>query len=195
MATDPKPTPPYPQWQLREGTPRSCQPRKHREVRGVRPEIDKQIRACIEGQVPTPLFFTGVAGSGKTCAALCVCDSYAAYYYTVAEWCDRVEDAMFGRLYSSSGYTISRKALWDETMGEQRLYVLDELGERRTISDHHYGAIKRLLDARENLPLIVISNSNLEGVKRLYQDPIYSRLRGGTVIDFGTKDRRQEKQL
>lgn len=84
---------------------------------------------------------------------------------------------------------VSVEGFWGWLSG-RNLIVLDELGCRGLVSDHHYEAVKRLLDERHGKPLIVIANTDLAGIERLYDDRVASRLSAGTVVSVAGKDRR-----
>jgi DNA replication protein DnaC len=196
MASEPRLITDWPRWQLPKGTPGKCYPGQGREHRLVRPHIRAQIRACINGDKPMPIFFTGSVGTGKTCASLCLCDDYRSEYYAVRDWCRRLTDAMFDRLCTDvyPARLINESRCWKLIEQPDMLVVLDELGRRHTVSDHHNEAVLGVLDRRINLPLVVISNLNMGQIERLYDARIVSRLRAGTVVDFGTKDRRLERR-
>src|SRR5262249_1273517 len=103
-------------------------------------------------------------------------------------------DSQQGRLivHGLAGY--GSTTIWPEDywrrLGGQPLIVLDEIGAREAISDHHYDCLHRLLEARKGRPLVAISNLEPERIERLYDARIFSRLASGTVICLAGKDRR-----
>lgn len=171
-------------------SPNRWLPDKVRRRDGIRPDIEKALQAIIAGNRPWPLVMVGEAGSGKTCAALVVIDTYGGLYYPVVHWCERVRDAEFGNLRTSNGYQITRYEVWKEWT-EANIVVLDEIGSRMTVTDAHYEHVKRAIDTREGRPAIFISNLSLADLSTAYDDRIASRLSGGTVIEL-KGDRRGE---
>jgi hypothetical protein len=142
--------------------------------------------------LPWPLFLCGLAGTGKTCAALCLLDYSGGEYHTVSGLCDLVIRAQQGRLeWFSGGYggKVWPEKLW-ESLANTPLLVLDELGTREKVSDQHYEVVKNCIDKRHGKPLVVISNLELDRVAAIYDDRISSRLVAGTVFEFTGKDRR-----
>jgi DNA replication protein DnaC len=151
------------------------------------------LRKAVLGYVRWPVFFTGEAGSGKTCLALAMLDFYNGMYYTTARWCERVRDAETGRLQSRNGYSITRPEVWQD-WERADIVVLDELGKRGIVSDHHYDTVQRCIDSREGQPAIFISNLSLKRLRAGYDDSMASRLGGGTVRTF-KGDKRLDVQL
>lgn len=163
-----------------------------RRLADVDPDVRRYLRGLVLGELPWPLFLYGPAGVGKTCAALCLLDHAGGEYLTAAGLAAQLIEAQQGRLsWSHEGRSGS---LWPETLWGrwQRapLMVLDELGARERVSDHHYEAVQRMLDERLDSPLVCISNLDGEGIARVYDDRILSRLAAGTVVHFQGKDRR-----
>lgn len=172
--------------------PEIWQPKISRSRDEIIPHARNTIKAVIDGKRPWPITFIGGAGSGKTCAALCILDAYGSgKYHTVPEWCQRVADAMCGRLQHSSGYLCSTKELW-ESVDRANCFVLDELGARERVTDHHYEAVKGIIDRREGTPLVLASNLTLAELTAVYDDRIGSRLSAGTIIKM-SGDRRKPK--
>jgi chromosomal replication initiation ATPase DnaA len=150
------------------------------------------MRATAFGESPWPLFIHGPAGTGKTCAGLSLLDHAGGEYFTAASLCEKVIDAQQGRLaWSHEGRS---GTLWSEMfwrkVGSEPLVVLDVLGCRDNVTDHGYETIKRLLDERQGMPLIAISNHPLEMLANIYDDRIASRLAAGTVVELAGSDRR-----
>jgi DNA polymerase III delta prime subunit len=145
----------------------------------------------VSGESPWPLVLSGPAGTGKTCAALCLLDYAGGRYWTAGGLCDVLIRAQAGRLqWSNGGYggTHWPEDVWKWVAGAP-LVVVDEIGSRSP-SDFAYETVKRVLDEREGRPLVVISNLTLESLTRLYDDRVASRLAGGTVVEVGGSDRR-----
>lgn len=168
-----------------------------RSVEMIDAGLHATMRACCRGDSPWPLVLTGPAGTGKTCAALCLAD-YAegrAEYYTTLGLCETVTRSQLGRLEWSNcgrGGTVWPEQFWS-SIASAALVVLDELGCREKVSDHHYECVKRLIDDRHGRPLVVVSNIALQGIAVVYDDRIASRLAAGTVVNVAGRDRRLAK--
>ena len=163
----------------------------------VRGQIDPALRATIQeladGSVRWPLLLLGEAGSGKTCAALCMIDLFGGWYVTLPELCALVIRAQQGELSWSSGYRRFESDIWS-AWRRARLVVVDEIGARTTVSDHHCETIKHALDIRQGKPAVFISNHLLVAdLAKLYDDPISSRLASGTQV-WLTGDRRVNRE-
>ena len=161
--------------------------------------IDEQprlrIRELCEAHLPWPAFFTGVPGSGKTCAALSLCDAAtrATVYHTLPELAERLHLATYGDLREDDGISarpvrVYPGHIW-RPWKESALAVMDEIGTRG-LTDSQRDTLQRAIDYRDGLPLIVISNLSLTAIADLLGDRVASRLAGGTVVDFGEIDRR-----
>ncbi len=148
------------------------------------------IGKLTKGELPWPLLMLGPAGSGKTCAALCLLDHAGGFYYTAAGLCEVFIQAQQGRLTMPvNGRLVYPENLWAELAGTA-LVVLDELGAREKVTEFHYDTMKRLLDEREGRPLICVSNLNIGQLGRIYDDRVASRLAAGTAVALDGTDRR-----
>lgn len=154
-------------------------PTKPRTLDKIAADLRAVIHELVEGRKPWPLFLHGEAGSGKTCAALCLLDRAGGWYLELPELCRRVIDAQQNRLTWSTGCQRTECDLWTD-WGEVGLAVLDEIGTRERVSDFHYEILKRAVDLREGRPAIFISNLSLDAVYDQYDDRIASRLAAGT---------------
>lgn len=170
------------------GPPR---PNKPRDLILINPICREGIRACAEGRAPWPLFLTGEAGAGKTCAALCLIDWYGGWFLTLADLCELHREAQLQVLCWSSGYARTGYEV-QRDWRDANLTVLDELAMRETPSDFHTETLHRALDAREGKPAVYISNLNIKAVDGVYGDRIASRLSSGTTITF-VGDRRIQR--
>jgi DNA replication protein DnaC len=160
-------------------------------------KIDKALvqalRALCSAQSDWPLFLFGPVGTGKTCAALCLLDRAGGSYYAVNGLTEKIIRCMDGRetwYKAGHGGTLWPEMLWKE-ISEAPLFVLDELGSRERVSDHHYETVKGVLDKRQGQPLICVSNLDLAAIAEVYDDRIASRLAGGTVFHLDGNDRRR----
>lgn len=163
-----------------------------RSLAMIPPPLRDEVRRLVAGEAPWPLFVSAPAGVGKTCAALCLLDHAGGLYYTATGLASAVIEAQQGRLTwreEARNGTLFPEALW-RWLAREPLVVLDELGSRDRVSDHHYECVKRLLDERHGKPLVVLSNLDLARVGQLYDDRVASRLAAGTVIRLEGRDRR-----
>jgi DNA replication protein DnaC len=114
---------------------------------------------------------------------LCFVDWYGGWYLRFAEFCRMLIDAQQGVLTWSNGHPRSERDIW-EAWGTTNLVVLDEIGTRNNPSDFQVEVLHQAIDARENKPVVFVSNLDLEDVCRVYGDRIASRLSRGTLIEF-----------
>lgn len=154
------------------------------------------IRGCINGEQAWPLLIFGPAGAGKTSAALCVLDFATGSYHTASGLCSMLIQSQQGRLewvYEGRGGTIWPEKMWSR-IASMPFVALDEIGGRDRVTDHHYEAVKTMLDVRQGKPLMVLSNLGLPELEKIYDDRIASRLASGTVVRLEGKDRRLHTQ-
>ena len=149
---------------------------------------------ALRGRARWPIFAHGGVGTGKTCAGLLLCDHAApsTIYTDFAELVGRWIDAGMGRLRERGTHAecaVTQGMLRDD-WAAANLIVLDELGTRERLSDAAYEALRRLLDARLGRPLVVLSNLDLDGIARVVDDRVASRLAGGTVVPVDGPDQR-----
>jgi len=154
--------------------------------------VRKTLRELVAGKAPWPLTLTGPVGVGKTCTALALLDYSGGCYKTATGLCEALIECQQGRMdwyKEGRGCTIRPRMFW-RILSEEPLVVLDELGIRGAVTDHHYEAVKTLIEERHRKPLIVISNLDLAAVARVYDARIASRLAAGTVLEMVGPDRR-----
>lgn len=148
------------------------------------------------GLEPWPLLILGTPGTGKTSAALALCDYIeGSEFWTAAEFHQAVLDVKFGRRewkadgYPGSGAWTVRG--WWGMVAARPLVVLDDLGTgEREARDAFYESIKTLLDKRTCRPLIVTSNLSLEGLEKVFDGRVADRLAAGTVIEVSGESMR-----
>ena len=148
--------------------------------------VDSRLRACFErlctGRSAWPLYLWGEVGSGKTRAALALCD--------------KLEFARFWTLDDVVRSILGREAPWEAIWGlpgGPRLAVLDEIGTHLKVRDLEYDALKGFADWREDRPAIYIGNHPPANLDDLYDRRIESRLGCGTVFELKGPDRRLRK--
>lgn len=184
-----------------------CYPGKRRDRDMIDPRrraiLNSLIREHHRGAARWPLLLHGPAGTGKTCVALCLLDyakehpetfsGWCPAYMVCSDWTAAVTQARLGK-YEPVGCRgpIYEHELW-EWYQNKRLVCIDEIGTRQTVSDTAYEVLKLSLDRREGRPLIVVSNLDLEGIARAYDDRIASRLSAGVRLKFTGDDLREKK--
>jgi len=153
-------------------------------------ELKQILRDLGAGLRPWPLFLRGLAGVGKTCAALCLADFISAsQYFTESELCERMRAASMRRLHDRYGEPISLDYAWRQWANVE-LAILDEVGAPTRPSDHHREVIQKALDLRCHRPAIFISNHSGKAILAGYHDRIISRLAAGTRYELIGPDRR-----
>ena len=165
----------------------------NRVVAQIDTKLCDTIQGAIDGRLRWPLLLLGEAGSGKTCAALCMIDKFGGWYITLPELCALIIQAQQGQLSWSSGFRRFESDIWS-AWRNAHLVVLDEIGARATVSDHHYETIKYAMDHRQGKPAVFISNhEKVSDLAGLYGDPISSRLASGTQ-EWLKGDRRVDRE-
>jgi DNA replication protein DnaC len=147
--------------------------------------VDSGLRAVfrrlVTAEAPWPLFLYGDVGTGKTAAALCLCDHVEnSYYRTVRALADN---------RMSKGDDLSH-------IGTVRLAVLDEIGAREKVGDLFYDVVKDFLEARErhHHVAVYISNLDVQTVASLFDDRVADRLACGTVFQLSGVSRRRSAE-
>lgn len=157
------------------------------------PKLKRQLRRLVEGREPWPLFLFGIAGTGKTCAALCLLDCIEGTnrnsYLEASELATRLVSCMRGEWTNPAGYPGRESSEW-ALIEQSSVAVLDELGARNNVSDHHYETVKKHLDTRAGRPAIYIANLGPAAITKIYDDRVSSRLCAGTVFELDGEDRR-----
>lgn len=167
-------------------------PAKERDAGQLCPLLGDCMRRCFDGESHWPLFIWGEPGSGKTCAGLLACDEYGGLYVTLEDACDRIRLIKKGELTwrnnHGRGGVLTEKDGWTD-WHTPPFAVIDEIGERES-SDFRTATFKKILDIREQLPTILISNLDLDGIQEMYDRRIRSRMGAGTIIET-SGDRRE----
>jgi DNA replication protein DnaC len=156
------------------------------------------LRDCTDGREPWPLFAYGPAGVGKTCAALYLADRVigSVVFRDFQGLCDEAADAKLGRLmwYGTHSSTIATPEMLWTRFGAYTLAVIDEIGTRNTVTDHAYETLKHAIDARFRLPLVLVSNLDLDELARLFDDRVASRIAAGTQVCVNGPDQRLQRE-
>jgi len=151
---------------------------------------------AIDGSAPWPLTILGSIGSGKTCAALALCDHvYGSIYETFRGHCDVVRMAQEGKsdwYENGRGGKTTPTQVWNGYR-QAPLVVLDEIGSREKVSDFQYDCLYDMLEVREYRPLILVSNLDLQGLSRVFDERITSRIIAGTVVLIEGPDQRDPR--
>lgn len=170
-------------------------PEKDRSPELVDPAVRASLRTLLTSSNPAwPLFLWGRIGCGKTCAALALADRVpGTVYQSVRELHDSILQARDGKLWrqgheSEGMVSVSEWSVW-QTVLKAPLVILDELGLRNA-GDFELEVLKRVLDRRDGLPTVCLSNHGLDTIGKLYDARVKDRLRGGTVIEYPGVSRR-----
>lgn len=146
------------------------------------------FRGLVVGSDPWPLFLYGPPGTGKTCAVLALTDWVdGAVYETASNLGYRHQAQITGR---GPAVPWDRWKGDDRAAGACRLFVLDELGTRKLVTDTHYEVVHKLLDMREGHPTIVVSNLTADELSAVYDARIADRLLMGTQFELAGETRR-----
>jgi hypothetical protein len=176
---------------------------RERNILGIDAGLRRLWGRMISGQSKWPLFIFGDPGTGKTCAALCFLDHSPGCYFTVPQLCDLKIDIQKGTaswldLFPAGDLPACEMHKQDlrRRIESAGLFVLDEIGCRENVSDHHYETVKDCLDWRHNKPAVFISNKELAAIAKVYDDRIADRLAEGTLFLLaGESKRRAAKPL
>lgn len=178
---------------IRERRTKFTPPEKYRKRDAIAQSVRTAVQELSRGERPWPLLLWGQVGSGKTCAALCCVDAFGGWYLTLGDLCSMLIDAQKGTLQWESGWPRTTKEIWKD-WADANICVLDEVGLKANVSDHHYESFKKAIDQRADKPLIVISNHDMPALAKMYDSRISSRLCAGTVVET-RGDRRRNKKL
>jgi len=171
-------------------------PQRYVDPAEIAPDLQKKIRGLARGKLPWPLFLHGEAGSGKTCAALCMLDEYGGRFVEYADLCNDVRLAMQGELFTpvcqgTGGRRMYEADIW-QPWSLSSLTVLDDFGTRQP-SAFQYEVLLKAIKTRYAKPAVFISNLSLEQIDTLYDDRVASRLSEGTIVE--TKGDRRGKKV
>ncbi len=170
-------------------------PEIHRDRSEVPQEVRRAIDSCCTGQSAWPLLLFGSTGVGKTCAGLALCDHAAgsSSFRDVDDLADVFGAVRNGKRRAVAGLDCESIADFDRAIRATQLMVIDELAIRGKVSDNQYQAIKRVLDVRQNRPLMLLSNLGPDEIADVYDDRIASRCSAGSLLEWNGPDRRLER--
>jgi DNA replication protein DnaC len=146
------------------------------------------------GKEPWPIFLHGNAGVGKTVLTLALMECIGGEYEIFSDFCDYMIQVRNGDVYESNLYNrwkVFPNHVW-QRIRRHTIYTLDEIGLRERTTDFQHETLKRILDIRDGMASIFISNISPEGLNTIYDDRIVSRMCCGTIIELKGKDRRME---
>ncbi len=181
------------------------QPTQPREVARIAPALRAVLRKSSIDGIMWPLVVVGKAGTGKTCAGLCVCDNVrGSEWWAWEEFWRFTGDVNMGRakgIYIQGKDTgegwreLGRREDWTpkkfwKWFGGLSLAVLDDVGLRGNANDMQYEAFKLALDQRANQPFIITSNLTVEGLGGVFDARIMDRLGAGTVVELNGRSMR-----
>jgi hypothetical protein len=164
---------------------------------------------------------TGLAGRGKSAAALWLADHVlGSIYYPFAELLRHIEWARRDGGIAVWRWKVvvrSRKSPdgdgeVEQSVAEQEktwlndrgfwnwlrvapLLVVDDLGTRGGYTDPQYDNLLAVLESRKFRPLVVVSNVGLGGLRSIFDDRVFSRLGRGTLFELRGHDRRLAANL
>lgn len=185
---------------MRDDTPR--------EISMIDPTLRSVIRSLVKGEIPWPLFLTGLPGRGKTAAVLCLADyvENAAYFRFPSLlksflWASQPGGVMIHR---QRWQEHSREPLtwYTETRDERGLFaylttvpllVIDDVGTRSSYTDAQFDNFYEVVDDRKRKPTVIASNLSLDDLGIVFDDRIKSRISRGTLFTLQGNDRRLSK--
>ena len=166
-------------------------PQVPRKVELVPPELKTAIRNCRLALSPWPLFIWGGVGTGKTRFALLVHDFFGGRLAEFSELVDEFRSAKCGTLRDTLrlGEPLMSEVAWLNRISAHRLLVIDEIGLRET-TDHARETLSRVLNVRECLPTLLVSNLSPAEIATNFDERVASRMCVGTVVHVAGGDRR-----
>lgn len=169
---------------------------KPRSIALIPSALRSIIAEMVEGTKPWPLTILGAIGSGKTCAALALGDHvYGSMYETFRGHCDLIRTAEAGKMdwyENGRGGKVHAHQIWRGYRAAP-LVVIDEVGSREKVTDFQYDCLYDMLEEREYLPLLVVSNLTMAGLAANFDERVTSRLMAGTVVTVEGDDRRDPR--
>jgi DNA replication protein DnaC len=173
---------------------------KIRLVSQIEPRVKAILELLVKGEANWPLTLWGPPGTGKTSAALCLLDRVAndqrkmwgkraifgRGYFTLSDFCKRANDAKYNP-------TKETYAGFVEKIECATLIVIDEIDRMESVSDTRHENLTDLLDRREGMPLVLLSNSSPDQLGQMYGERVPSRMAKGTIWKMEGPDRRINK--
>lgn len=173
---------------------------KKRLISLIDPKVKVILELLVKGEANWPLTLWGPPGTGKTSAALALLDRVASNqrrewkgraifgrgYYTLSDFCKRANDAKYNPIKETyAGFV--------EKIECAALLVIDEVDRMETVSDTRHETLTDLLDRREGMPLVLLSNSSPDQLGQMYGARVPSRLANGVIYKMDGPDRRISK--
>lgn len=146
-------------------------PKRPRSMAQVDEALRKLFRDLVDGVKKWPLYLHGPVGTGKTSAALALCDFTRSGFWTCEEL--------------SSAIVSNETEPWDEIKSVE-LAVLDDIGLRARIGDLNYITVYNFAEARvdRNNIAIYVTNVTPDQIFEVYDERIASRLLCGTQFEL-----------
>lgn len=156
------------------------------DVKGLYPDIFKQILNWAALSPRPNLVFNGSVGCGKTHAAIA---TLRTLWMNGNKWCRYLSAPKL--IEMGDNRTGKGIAYIKEIFGECSFLLIDDLGVEKA-AEWETKILFELLDRRYNarLTTIVTSNYDLDGLEKIYDKRIVSRLRG-MEIEFPSGDLRR----
>lgn len=161
-------------------------------------EAGRAIEACCAGLSNWPLVLMGAAGTGKTCACLCLVDhcENAAYltWPSLIQWLRDAQDGNATWWDEGRGGDLTPQMIW-ESLFKRRLVVVDEIGTRSRATDWQLEQCLTLLDGRQGRPLVLAGNFTLKGLEEQFDYRVVSRLLRATNVALAGPDLRDPRAV
>lgn len=169
-----------------------------RDPNRVSPELAEAFKGCRNGQAPWPLMVHGSVGCGKTRFGYLCHDWYGGIFADFSKLLAEYVGVRRGTLRAeqsdilpTGGDWFVRDGYWIDALKRPRILILDDIGRRSdTEAATARELLSRLLDAREGMPSLLISNLAPSQLETVYDDRVASRMCAGTVVECVGQDRR-----
>lgn len=118
-------------------------------------------------------------------AAFCLCDAIGEFEYrTLPQACSELIAAGNDQHYED-GIMVTKQAWWHR-WSTVRFAVIDEIGvaDKNKVSGWKYDTLKDCVDNRVGLPLMVLSNLELDAIGQVYDERMVDRLGAGTLVEL-----------
>ena len=159
-------------------------------------KVDPKVKRTILKPLGSwPLLFWGPGGTGKSSVAALLfmaadCPGWRPYWLNAADTIRGITSAWGTGEAKFGGYAGEMPAdRMLEFIGRAGFLVLDDIGTRAATAPQQDAAYA-IVCARMGKPTVYTSNLDPEGLAKVYDDRVVSRLCAGRVVEFTGKDRR-----